>query len=488
MAFPVIKVDSTNGAASDTACSGAGPSTALTGTAGATDGAGTTVTLDSGTDLTNVATDGSHAIYFADTTAGHRRFAKITAKAGSGGATPTVTVAEALTISLSGKSWAIGGVRATVGGAVSALLFDNNSASGDAMPGWAVEMQSGHTETLSATLSTGRRIGDTTSGMITLRGTGATRPVLTWSANVNLMSVGGMWRYEYFKVQCSNGTKTSAVAFDTRYNFTGSALTNIAVFKDIIFGDATNKILGLWTRTGGMVPVLILIDCELHHTSGIGIARDFMCGLTLINCWVHDCGLTAAIQGPDASANTRGITLIDCLIENNTGIGVDLSASLSNGPSMVLIKNCTIHGNTSDGIKMSAQASNQVGAIIVGNNITKNGGWGINGLAVGDRLMGVEDYNNFGNASDSTNNTSGTVTGSTIGAHDLTTAPAYTNASGHDYSVGAALKGAGYPDSTRNIGANQSATRSYVDIGVAQRQESATGGLLINPGLRGGLA
>ncbi len=170
MAFPVVKVDSTAGGASDTACSGAGPSTALTGTAGATDGAGTTVTLDSGTVLTGVDTTGLHVIYLADTTAGHRRFSRITGTAGSGGATPTVTVADAYTINLTGKSWAIGGTRATVAGAVSLLLFDNNSAAGDAMPGWVVEMQSGHAETgLTATINL-RRAGDTTSGPIILRG------------------------------------------------------------------------------------------------------------------------------------------------------------------------------------------------------------------------------------------------------------------------------------------------------------------------------
>src|SRR5678816_4956827 len=98
MAFPVIRVDSTNGAAADIASiSGAGPTTSVNGTAAATDIAGTTVTVDAGKDISGIATDGSAALILNDVTAGHRRWSKIIGSAGSGGATPTFTVNEAYT-------------------------------------------------------------------------------------------------------------------------------------------------------------------------------------------------------------------------------------------------------------------------------------------------------------------------------------------------------------------------------------------------------
>src|SRR5678815_5877712 len=81
----------------DGVCSRAGPATALGGVNNAsTDGAGTTVTVQAGVDWTGVATDGSHVLYFADSTAGNRRYTTITGTAGSGGATPTLTVSPAL--------------------------------------------------------------------------------------------------------------------------------------------------------------------------------------------------------------------------------------------------------------------------------------------------------------------------------------------------------------------------------------------------------
>ncbi len=179
MAFPVILIDSATG--SDTAASGAGPGTALTGSAGVTSASGLVVTLDGSPDLSGVAVDGSHVIYFADATAGNRNFGKITATANSGTPTAQVTVADAFGVNLT-KAWAIGGRRAKLGSATTTKLLDNNSAAGDAMPGWVVEFQSGHIETSGRVIM--RRAGDTTSGPIILRGAaGGIRPIYTCNSD-----------------------------------------------------------------------------------------------------------------------------------------------------------------------------------------------------------------------------------------------------------------------------------------------------------------
>ena len=164
MPFPTILIDSATG--SDTAASGAGPATALTGPAAGTSADGLTVTLDGSPDLSGVATDGTHVLFLSDSTAGNRNFSRITAK---DVAARTVTVAHAFGASLSGKPWAIGGRRASIGSATSRKLADNNVSAGDAMPGWKVRLASGHAETLSGAL-TWRRAGDTTDGPIVLEG------------------------------------------------------------------------------------------------------------------------------------------------------------------------------------------------------------------------------------------------------------------------------------------------------------------------------
>ena len=67
-------------------------------------------------------------------------------KGNSGSPTAYVQVEQAFTDGQSSLNWAIGGVRASVYNSDSFLLFNQGGAQGDMDPGWAVEMQSGHTE------------------------------------------------------------------------------------------------------------------------------------------------------------------------------------------------------------------------------------------------------------------------------------------------------------------------------------------------------
>ena len=164
MALPVILVNSATG--SDSAASGAGPATALTGSSASTSGTGLVVTLDGSPNLSGVATDGSHVIYLNDSTANARNFGKITA---ADNTAKTVTVSDAFGLSLSGKSWAIGGVRASINANGSEKLWSTSgSTAGDVMPGWTVRMQSGHAE--SGALITMRRGGNLTAGGYCSRG------------------------------------------------------------------------------------------------------------------------------------------------------------------------------------------------------------------------------------------------------------------------------------------------------------------------------
>ena len=180
MAFPVIQVNSSTG--SDSLASGApGGTAAITGTLAVP--TTTSVAIADAVALGSVPTDGSACLYLADATAGHRNFDNITAISGTSGAW-TVTVTNGYTTSGSNFNWAIGGQRLTISSATSLKLLNNNSANGDAMPGWAEEMQSGYTETIAASLRPFRS-GDFVNGTIELRGAAgaATQPVLTFSNN-----------------------------------------------------------------------------------------------------------------------------------------------------------------------------------------------------------------------------------------------------------------------------------------------------------------
>ncbi len=482
-AWPTILIDSATG--SDTQASGAGPGTALFGTTDAsTDGAGTTVTLTAGTDLTGVATDGSHVIYLADTTAGHRRFAAINAKAGSGGATPTVVVEQAFTINLTTKSWAIGGKRAALGSASSSLLYDNNTASGDAMPGWIMEFQSGHTETIAANANP-RRAGDTTTGPIIIRGkaAAATRPVITFSNNGPGWTIrAAYWQFRAFEMQNSNATKTASIAFTT-------AGTNPLVIEDIKCKDSTNK---FWKFYVDSVPAggYKIVSCEIGNTanSAIHLSGGGTCGgVEIINNWIYNSGAAAILL---AANNYFGAVIRGNIVYNTTGVGISYDNSRNDPAGSAIIEENTIDLSSSDGIQIVTASVQSITSLDIINNILSNNGqYGLNFAAAGHTDAQIAAYAPFIKGNNTYNNTSGayhsntgTYTNTTCpwASGDLGLNPTYTAASTGDYSItNAALKSQGYPlGGTQRIGTG-STTYSYVTPGAAQPLPTQTPALIL---------
>lgn len=359
MGFPIILVDSASG--SDTAASGAGPATALSGTTNAsTSATGLVVTLPNGTVLTGVATDGSHAIFLNDSTAGARNFGKITASSGSGGATPTVTVSDAFGLSLSGKSWAIGGKRATITGTTSKKLFDNNGGSGDAMPGWAVEMQSGHAESIGGQIDF-RRAGDTTNGRITLRGKSgaATMPVLTWTGGtIGLVPRQSGWVFQDFDLRSTVGGSVIWTGASTNIKYIG-----------LVAEHATNHWTDGFYLTGGGE----CIGCRVGRMTNDGI-RLFSDGCSAIGCRVHHNGGVGIGQ----SAEVLSGLIYKNEVYANTSHGLSFSGvSTSPNRRLAILAN-TVHGNGGDGIRIDSAGQTAFNTVVADNNLTNNGGYGLN--------------------------------------------------------------------------------------------------------------
>jgi hypothetical protein len=117
------------------------------------------------------------------------------------------------------------------------------------------------------------------------------------------------------------------------------------------------------------------------------------------------------------------------------------------------------------------------------NNFTANGTYGISATSGQNLFQAFIDANNYGTGG--TANTSGARNNLTAGSNDLAVDPGYTNAGSNNFGVGTNVKAKGYPLATRNIGANQSATVNYGDIGAAQSQASGAAGMLFIPNLEG---
>lgn len=124
MAVPTILIDNSSG--SDTAASGAGPATALHGTGAATTASGSTVDLSADSpNLSGVATDGS-ALLWVQSSSG-RQASPITAVNNT---TKVVTVSDTYANTESGKTWAIGGKRATLDDAGFRQIVKDRSGGG----------------------------------------------------------------------------------------------------------------------------------------------------------------------------------------------------------------------------------------------------------------------------------------------------------------------------------------------------------------------
>jgi hypothetical protein len=454
MALPTILFNSSTG--SDSAASGAGPATALTGTSASTSSDGLTVTLDGSPSLTGVATDGSHVIYL-NHSAG-RNFGKITGKDDSA---KTVTVSDAFTGSLTAKSWAIGGKRLTLAGTASKKLTDNGGAAGDAMPGWILEMESGYTETIAATVDL-RRAGDVTSGPIIIRGTSgaATKPIVTFSNNGNGFVARAVYlAFVDFDIRNSNATKTASVAINN-----GSSLQT-TVTRVRIAESGSKFFRGISSLgTGSLVQ-----DCEIGNCAEIGIHA--FAGNRIMNCWIH--GNTSS--GITSAAN---ISVVNCIIEGNGAAGVSLSSASSGSAGGGVIANNTFDSNTGDGLYLSGNSLRTVTDFAILNNIfSNNTGYGVEYLTLS--AIAIEAYGHLMRGNAFYNNTSGDTLPSPMPTNlSATTAtnPAYVNAAAGNFAIGTALKSKGYPVGGTNYVGTTSTTYSYADPGAAGREEPAGGG------------
>lgn len=453
MALPVILIDAATG--SDTQASGAGPATALFGTTDASF-SGATVTLTAGTDLTNVATDGSHVLYLLTSTG--VRFFKITAKAGSGGATPTVDVTPNPDGTSTGRTWAIGGKLASIGSASSRLLVENGGSTGDAQAGWILELQS--SETLSAAYNI-RVTGSTAAGPFIFRGSG--NPVVTFSHNGDaIVTRNSRIVLQDFELQNSNATKTASRAVVQ----TATLLT----IRGVKISHATNKFfVGIDYRSSA----LLVRDCDIGYCAGNGIeagTANTFSKLRFVSNHVHHCTANGmAISGEPTSLVVKGN-----IVTRNGADGVNMpSASGDASRHWFFIEN-TFDANTGDGLEIANDVQTPID--IINNIFSNNGGYGLkfsNGSAtatyIDGSLITVDGNNTY-------NNTSGAYLPTGYGSNDPGLNPAFTNASGGDFSIGTNLKAKGYPlGGTLPIG-TYSSTYSYVDPGAAQRQESGGGG------------
>lgn len=420
MAFPTILVNSASG---QDFYSGAGPATPVSGSNASFSVA--TVTLDGSPDLSGVATDGSHVLYMQTSTG--VRFFKITAK-NAGAFTVDVTPNPAGTST--GRSWAIGGKRATIGATFSLYLFDNAGGAGDAMPGWTVEMESGHSEVIAAS-HIFRRAGDATSGPITLRGTlgASVKPLLTFSNNGICLYLGAYNQLRDFELRNTNATKTASEAVRS-IGATGVSCRGLTI------NHATNK---FWRGIVPQAAMCIIDSCKIGNTVSYAIYASSGGSVSMQITYneIYSIGADAINLGSDAFLGmVRGN-----LVHDITGIGIAVNPGNSNVVRIVLERN-TVDTCSSDGIKFVGTNIGYEGLVIENNIISNNGGYGLNFATI--TALALNGYGVIVRNNDFYNNTSGKYNPADIVSENEQTAnPQFVG--GGDYSIGTNLKELAYP-------------------------------------------
>lgn len=238
--------------------------------------------------------------------------------------------------------------------------------------------------------------------------------------------------------------------------------------------------------------------CVFHDVRGVGLSGSIFTNCFAVECEAYNCNksntsdfagfslLTAirCISHDNSGANNSGFAACfatGCISESN---GRDGFIWYSNN-SVSWLSNCTCYNNGRDGIRVSGGGVN----IYIENCVvTSNAGYGINNAGSSNIVM-TQNCAFRSNTSGATNGV--TAAGQELGSVTLTGDP-FADAANGDFDLnstagaGSSCRDAGRGTFTQTA-ASYSGTVGYPDIGAAQHQDAGGGGgLLTNPGLRGG--
>jgi hypothetical protein len=414
-------------------------SATLTGTS-ATFVSGTTVQLDSGTDLSSVVTSGASqsAINIAGATNSNRTIFWITAVSGSGGATPQVTLDVAPT-GMTTNTWRIGGQYVFPGSATANVIV-NALRAGDIL-----QFNNTPATRTNSPYVTTAVAGDTTSGRITIRGKTGVRPVLEMTGNSQAIS-GGHNNYVV-----SNLELKSSGTFAILTTTTGWLVDNVLITGT--GGSSTQN--GITVANSSVVS-----NCEISGVGGTGISASTNGeGVFAFGNYIHGCGvdgITVVGTGPRSQ-------IIGNVINGCTGRGIYASgASTAQNHYLGIISN-TIYGNTLAGIEVTDLDT----VVVLRNNIVMNTNTAdiVKWAAGTAELMSSHAYNVFYSSS------TGVLNGLTTNSTEFTTDPSFSNAGSGNFAIGSSspAAGSGFPGTLPISGTST----GYRDIGAIQRQVTA---------------
>lgn len=276
---------------------------------------------------------------------------------------------------------------------------------------------------------------------------------------------------------------------DLIFQNNGSTGSADAVILDnngmVFYRCVVNNVVGHGFRTNGSGNS-IMIECEAYACNGNnGAGNAGFIALTGSGNWIN------CISHDNAGSNSRGfrsaagisLIMLNCIADTNGSHGFDIS-NASGNPQMI---GCESYNNGGAGLSIG----DNVSFLFIKNcNFIKNTGWGID-ASTGTSIRSGYVYNcGFGAGTQA--NGSGTITvaskSNLVQSGNVTYASGVTpwvDPANGDFRINlAAAKNAGRGTFTQTA-ASYAGTVGYPDIGAAQHLDA--GGILINPGMSGGL-
>jgi hypothetical protein len=444
VAFPIIYVD-TGGAATN---SGSTDVAAATASGAAATVSGSVVTLDGAPDLSGVLADGSQTIYLGQASNANQKIFRITAV---DNVLKTVTVTGTPTV-VTTSQWAIGG----------RFVWTPASIEGGVAGGWTVQFNNAPAASTGAVV-TARTSGNIPDGRITLMGKAGVYPVLSGSGGTVVTSAAQtLWTVRGLEIMntaagaCITLSGAAWTVYDCKLTDAGFGAINISAASQVV---AANEIAG-GSITDGVA-----------QTAGIGAV--------LQGNYIHDIGGNGSVN----SVVNPGLHFVNNVIDTCGARGILYSGASNLYNHINLITGNTIYHCAQSGLEISDPDTQ----VAMSNNIFQDNGFttgfNINWVSPGiSQAGGAHGYNCFfqsgAGAGANFNNF-------TLSPSEITTDPLLTNPGGGDFTLatGSPCTATGYP------GQLLGGSLGFLDMGAVQRPGTGGGGggLLVNPGMRGGM-
>lgn len=348
----------------------------------------------------------------------------------------------------------------TIGDPFGDLQYALNTVTRDATNGDRFNIKSGTAEVMAAAISLATYGTPTAAAPLIFQGytsaaaDGGIGEINNGGANVSVMDSAAISYVSFIDMRLGNTGTAMVIRLGSYCTMTNCEVHTATGYGVIINNDS------------------VIMRCKISTQGGVGI--QFVNGGALLSTYIAGSYSSGGVyfQG-------RGVARDNIFHLSGAGRGLVLDANVT----FCVVANNSFYSSAGTGIGLRYDSINLKVSAIINNIFTGFSGAG--GIAISGgatKAVYLSGANAFYN---NTTNKGSVVIYTDLGDIALTNAP-FTDPGAGDFSIAAAakaeLQAQGWPSSFLGISTNQ-----YLDPGAAQIQIPAAGGLLVHPGMSGGM-